>query len=42
MVRMRARQQGKGQVIVLVVIAVLLAVGYVALDRYTEALLSGR
>jgi type II secretory pathway pseudopilin PulG len=36
MVRMRARQQGKGQVIVLVVIAVLLAVGYVALDRYTE------
>ena len=31
-----AGQQGKGQVIVLVVITLLLAVGYFALDRYTE------
>jgi hypothetical protein len=29
-------QQGKGQVVVLVVIAVLLVVAYLALDRYTE------
>ena len=29
-------QQGKGQVIVLVVITLLLALGYAALDRYTE------
>ena len=36
MVTMQAAQQGKGQVIILVVITVLLAVGYVALDRYTE------
>ena len=34
--RMQSKQQGKGQVIVLVVITVLLAVGYVALDKYTE------
>jgi hypothetical protein len=36
MAGMLNRQYGKGQVAVLVVITVLLAVGYVALDRYTE------
>ena len=34
--RHKKNQHGKGQVIVLVVITVVLAVGYVALDRYTE------
>ena len=34
--QIQARQRGKGQVVVLVVITVLLAIGYVALDRYTE------
>ena len=34
--KIQARQRGKGQAIVLVVITVLLAIGYVVLDRYTE------
>ena len=34
--RNKNKQQGKSQMIVLVIITGLLAIGYVALDRYTE------
>src|SRR5688572_26047002 len=32
----KAHKQSKGQIVVLIVIAVLLAIGYVILDRYSE------